>query len=259
MAENTERFCQDIAGYIGDKIGVETEYVAGISWQERERMFDAGEIHVLWLCGLPYIHKAELSLPDMELLAAPVPLGHRYENRPIYFSDVIVHRESSHRCFADLRGRAWAYNEPRSHSGYNVVRAYLAGRGESRGFFARVVESGAHMNSLQMILDGDVDGAAVDSTVLEWACNRWPEMAERLRVIETLGPSPIPPWVVTNTLSTRRQRELRSLLLNMHHDQNGCRILNQGRIACFLASSDQDYDPIRRMANAAETVVLQAV
>ena len=31
----------------------------------------------------------------------------------------------------------WAFNEPRSHSGYNVVRAHLAGLGAYAGFFAQ--------------------------------------------------------------------------------------------------------------------------
>jgi hypothetical protein len=30
---------------------VSIEYVSGIPWQERERLFDAGEIQILWLCG----------------------------------------------------------------------------------------------------------------------------------------------------------------------------------------------------------------
>jgi phosphonate transport system substrate-binding protein len=256
MAENTEPFCRDVACYLQTHTGIDTEYVGDIPWQERERLFDAGEIQVLWLCGLPYIHKAETSHAAMELLAVPVPSGPRYENRPVYFSDVVVRRESSYKCFLDLRGCAWAYNEPRSHSGYNVVRAYLAGRGETAPFFGLVVESGAHLNSLGMILNGQVDGAAIDSTVLEWAVNERPELAKLLRVIETLGPSPIPPWVLSLTMPARGQRQLRSLLLNMHRDQLGRRILRAAQIARFLAACDQDYDPIRRMAQAAEPVAL---
>jgi hypothetical protein len=75
MAENTEPLCRAVARYIQSKIGVDTEYVGGIPWQERERMFDAGEIQVLWLCGLPYVQKAGLPHVRMELLAMPVPDG----------------------------------------------------------------------------------------------------------------------------------------------------------------------------------------
>lgn len=57
MAENSEGFCQAVARYIENRIRVPTCCVTDVSWQERERLFDRGEIQVLWLCGLPYVHK----------------------------------------------------------------------------------------------------------------------------------------------------------------------------------------------------------
>jgi ABC-type nitrate/sulfonate/bicarbonate transport system substrate-binding protein len=60
--------------------------------------------------------------PKLTLLAAPLPAGARYGGKPIYFSDVVVRRDSPYQTFADLRGVTWGYNEPGSQSGYNVVR-----------------------------------------------------------------------------------------------------------------------------------------
>jgi phosphonate transport system substrate-binding protein len=198
MAENTEALCRAVAQYLGERLKIATEYVTGIPWQEREARFDRGEIQVLWLCGLPYVNKADLAGNGMELLAVPVPLGARYQGRAVYFSDVVVRRQSRFERFADLRGAAWAYNEPRSHSGFNVVRAHLSELGEGRGFFTSAVEAGAHARALELVLAGAVDGAAIDSLVLEGFAARWPEVMAKLRVIETLGPSPIPPWVVSS-------------------------------------------------------------
>jgi phosphonate transport system substrate-binding protein len=201
MAENTEAVCLAIAAYLELMVRVPTRYVSGIPWQEREAGFDRGEIDILWLCGLPYVQKAAHAESDMELLAVPVPLSERYQGRAVYFSDVVVRRDNSARCFDDLRGAIWAYNEPRSHSGFNVVRAYLAERGETNGFFARAVESGAHSRSLELVLDGRVDAAAIDSMVLEWFGVRQNALMKRLRVVDSIGPSPIPPWVISRRLS----------------------------------------------------------
>ena len=252
MAENGEPFCQDVAAYIHTRLGIETAYVNDIAWQERERLFDEGKIQILWLCGLPYVHKADLRENDMELLAVPVPAGSRYCGQPVYFSDVIVREESPFRSFKELRGAVWAYNEPRSHSGYNVVRAYLSGLGETRGLFGKVVESGAHALSLKMILSSQVDGAAIDSTVLEWAIGQSPEVSEQIRVIAIFGPSPIPPWVISRTVSVSLRSELRALLLSMHRDQRGRHILARANLDRFVEARDHDYDPIRIMARTAE-------
>jgi phosphonate transport system substrate-binding protein len=256
MAENSELFCQAVADYIDEKLGIRTEYVTGIPWQERERLFDQGEIHILWLCGLPYVDKADLPEASMELLTVPVPVGNRYHGRPVYFSDVIVREDSPFHSFAELRGASWVYNEPRSHSGYNVVRARLATRGESRGFFGAVFESGAHTASLEMILQGSVDGSAIDTTVLEWLSDRRPEIRTQVRVVETLGPSPMPPWVVSTKLPEGIRADLRQLLIDMDRDGLGQRVLAGGRIERFVVVEDRDYDSIREMARRAERVSL---
>ena len=256
MAENTELFCQSIAAYLQAKLGIQTDYVSAIPWQEREQLFDCGEIQILWLCGLPYVHKADLRESGMELLSVPVPSGSRYCGQPVYFSDVIVREKSPFRRFEELRGAVWAYNEPRSHSGYNVVRAYLSGLGETRGFFGKVVEAGAHAMSLKMILSSEVDGAAIDSTVLEWAIGQSPEVAEQIRVIATFGPSPIPPWVVSRKVSVSLRSELRTLLLSLHRDAGGRDMLERAGLERFVEAQDRDYDPIRIMARKAEQVSL---
>lgn len=254
MAENSELLCREIGAYIASELNIATQYITGIPWQARERRFDAGEIQVLWLCGLPYVDKADLAESSMELLAVPVPVGERYASLPVYFSDVIVRRDAAYLTFADLRGAAWAYNEPRSHSGFNVVRAHLAKIEERAGFFSKVIEAEAHSRAVQMVLDGVVDGAAIDSTVLAWIGAQRPAVMEQLRIVETLGPSPIPPWVVSTQVDLSLRRQLRDLLLSMHRSDTGQRILQSGALERFVAAEDGDYDPIRLMARQAEAV-----
>jgi phosphonate transport system substrate-binding protein len=256
MAENTDALCRAIAEMIEIEVGVPVEYVSDVPWQEREQLFDAGEIPILWLCGLPYVDKADHVGSGVELLAVPVPAGTRYHGRPVYFSDVVVQRQSSFESFIDLYGAAWAYNEPRSHSGFNVVRAYLAEFGQYAGFFRSVVESGAHADSLELILSGAVDGAAIDSTVLEWHLSQRRELNDQLRVIATIGPSPIPPWVISKKLSGRLRAQIRQTFLRLHLSPLGQAALAHGHFAKFTVAHDRDYDPIRRMARKAEQVLL---
>lgn len=256
MAENSEVLCRTIAPILESELGIRVEYVTGVPWQERERLFDRGEIQILWLCGLPYVDKADGADRWMELLAAPVAAGARYHGRPIYFSDLVVRRDSRFPSFIDLRGASFAYNEPRSHSGFNVVRAYLAELGQREGFFGSVVESGAHAKSIEMVLSGSVDCAAIDSTVLEWLIAQRADLAHELRVVHSIGPSPMPPWVISKKLPAARRRQIRQLLLTLHLTALGQAALAQARMDRFIGAADRDYDPIRRMARNADAVLL---
>ena len=256
MADNAEATCRAIAAWLGQHLGIATEFVDCIPWQERERQLDAGLIHVCWICGLPYVWKTDTDASVIEPCVAPVMAAARYAGAPVYYSDIVVRRDSPYRTFADLRGTAWAYNEPNSHSGFNVVRHHLASLGETRGFFGSAVESGAHQASLKMIINTEIDASAVDSTVLEAELTRRPQLHEQIRVIDTLGPSPMPPWVMHKSLAPQLRTDLRDALLSMHADAAGARILAQWGIGHFAAVRDADYDPIRQMAKQADGISL---
>ena len=257
QAENADFTIAAVTRYLAQRLRVSTEFIVEIPWQERESQLDAGQIQVAWLCGLPYVLKADRADPAIELLVAPVMRGARYGDQPVYYSDVVIRRDSRFSTFADLRGASWAYNEPGSHSGYNVVRYHLAMLGETSGYFGRVIESGAHQVSLQMILDGRIDASAIDSTVLEQEFRRDPAIRSKVRILETLGPSPIPPWVVQRNLSPDLRSNVRDLLLGMHQEPEGREVLANGQITRFAHVEDTDYDLIREMARLAESVGLQ--
>ncbi len=254
QSPNADFVCEAITRYVSSKLGRPVEFVGDLPWSERERLLDAGRIHAGWICGLPYVWKADRDDPAVQLLAAPVMQHPRYEKRPVYFSDVIVRRDSRYSSFGDLRGAYWAYNEPHSHSGYNLTRYHLATLGETSGYFGQVVEAGSHLRALRMVLDGRVDASAIDSTVLELELRSDPQLGGRIRIIESLGPSPIPPWVAAKSVSPDLREAIREVFLQMHNDAEGRAILAEGQMDRFVRVEDRDYDPIREMARQAEKV-----
>jgi phosphonate transport system substrate-binding protein len=254
QAPNADPFCRALCAYLGSALSIPTQFVNHLPWQEREAGLDSGNIQVGWICGLPYTWKADRHPPVVDLLAAPVMSGSRYLGKPVYFSDVVVRRESPYLSFPELRGKTWAYNEPHSHSGFNITRYQLASIGEHRSFFGRVVAAGSHQHALEYILSGEVDASAIDSTVLETELAQDPDLRDRIRIIDSFGPSPIPPWVVTPGLPEELRLRIQQALLEMHLTPRGRQILASGRTERFVAVSDQDYDPIRQMERTAKNV-----
>ncbi|GAB4444726.1 MAG: hypothetical protein Kow0031_27160 [Anaerolineae bacterium] len=247
--------CRQIAGYLGEQLGIATEFVNDIPWQERAKLLDTGQVHLGWICGLPYVRKVEQRPAPVELVAAPVMRHPRYRQRPVYFSDVIVRRDNACATFADLRGAAWAYNEPNSQSGYTITRYHLARLGEISGYFGEVIEAGSHLRAIELVLNQRIDAAAIDSTVLELEFQLRPWLKEAVRVIETLGPSPMPPWVVSTRVPPELRQAIRGVFWGMHQTGAGQAILAQGQLLRLMPVTDSDYDPIRQMAAMAAQVV----
>ena len=241
LAPNVRPVYEFISRYVGDRLGCSTELIVGDSYAH------VAESDVAFLCGLPYIRLVKKREPPIELLAAPVLRGARYGGRPIYFSDVIVRRDSRFQKFADLRGARWAYNEPKSHSGFGVVRYHLARLGETSSYFRRVIKTGWHERSIRLVAAGTVDASAIDSQVLDVTLGEHPHLAGRLRVIDTLGPSTIQPVVAARRLPELLKAQLRSLLLGMHRSRASRAVFAHGCLEKFVAIKDRDYDDIRAM------------
>jgi phosphonate transport system substrate-binding protein len=237
-----------IVDAIGRELGYGAELVVGASFDQ----FANGEVDAGFICGLPYVQLARQRPAPVELLAAPVIRGDRYAGRPIYFSDVIVHRDSPVRTFADLRGRSWAYNDPDSHSGYNLTRHHLVITGETGGFFGRVVAAGFHQRAIRMVATGEVEAAAIDSQVLTIELRDYPDLREELRVIGALGPSTIQPVVAARHLPADLKAALRATLLRIGDDPAARNELARGFVERFVPVTDADYDDIRSMLAAAE-------
>ena len=230
-----------ITRYVGERLGVPTTLCVGQSLDE----FATGEADVGFLCGLLY---ADMSQPrPVELLAAPVVMGKRYRGEPLYYSDVIVHRDSLYTSFDALQGSRWAFNEEASHSGYNIVSYSLLIRGKTFEHFGSMLKTGSHFASLQAVLDGKADAAAIDSHVLDMWFQQKPELAQQLRVVEMLGPSTIPPIVATTRVNAQTRHRIQEVLCTMHQDIDGVKGLHGGLIERLVPVEDAHYDDIRCM------------
>jgi phosphonate transport system substrate-binding protein len=108
-----------------------------------------------------------------------------------------------------------------------------------------------------MILNREVDASAIDSTVLELELSRDPSLRSKFRIIDTFGPSPMPPWVVSKNLPAELRETLRKAFVMMDQEPAGRALLSRGHMIRFARVEDRDYDPIREMARKAANVQLE--
>src|SRR5262245_28394177 len=239
---------QFITSHAGRRLGLPTELAVGSSYAQ----LSTQGVDVAFVCGLPYVEMTRSGEAPVEPLAAPILSGKRFGGRAIYFSDVVVHRASRLQSFADLCGCSWAYNEPHSQSGYGITRHHLICRGETNGYFGRIVEAGWHEEALRLVACGAVDAAAIDCHVLAVALRAQPGLAARVRIIETLGPSTIQPVVAARRLPQRLRTDLRAFLLDLANDPVARPHLDRALVLGFEAVNDASYTDIRAMLAAAE-------
>lgn len=245
LAPNLFNFYETIALYLAR--------VLNCSVQIEQRPYDPlddpllhqDEIDLAFICGLPFIRRSQEAPDQLQAIVAPVMQADRYQNQPIYFSDIIVQAESSILTFGQLAGKTFGYNDQGSNSGYNLMRYRLMRDRLPPSFFGRALPSGSHQRSSQWVMNGTVDCAAIDSTVLEQEQRSCPELAKHLRVIESIGPCPMPPMAIAQRLGTTMQQIIQSALLEP--DEQLQQAMRQVGIHRFAPVQSTDYQPLAQL------------
>lgn len=230
--------------YLAQRTGRPVELVQRQTYAEINDLVRDGGVDLAFVCTGAYIEgRREFG---MELLVAP-----QVDGKTVYYSYIIVPADSPAHSLADLRGKTFAFTDPLSNSGHLMPIYMLWQMGATpESFFARTFYTYSHDNSINAVAEGLVDGAGVDSLVYEYALNREPGLADRVRIIARSEPCGMPPVVIPPGLDAAQKAALRGVLLTMHQNQAGRAVLDELLIDRFVPIDDSAYDSVREALEA---------
>ncbi len=198
---------------------------------EEPNPFETGRFDFGFMCAPSYSRLAS----SIRLVGAcPVFDDPRLAGRPAYFSDVIARRAGA---LPDPAKARWAYNDQDSLSGYYNALEWLDAPARAH-FHATARCSGSHLASIEAVVEGEVDQAAIDSNVLGRVLQARPELADRIRIVHSIGPCPVQPLVARATLPSGLVSRAREALLE-------ARGLERFGVTCFAPVSEDDYAKTR--------------
>jgi phosphonate transport system substrate-binding protein len=238
---DTVKYYQEIIDYISDKLGEPVEMVYRKTYDEMDRMLEKGYVVAAFVCSAPYVEDRKKF--GAELLVAPQVNG-----RPIYNSYIIAHIDSEIRNFEDFKGKTFAFTDPKSNTGrlYPIYR--LAKNGiRPEDFFGKYVYSYSHNKSVELVAKKVVDGAAVESLIYKYMLEKGSPYVQKTRIIGISPDFGIPPMITTPGVPTFMKEKIREILMNMHRDRKGKRILDDMLIDKFVEIPDSYYDSVREM------------
>jgi len=240
-------YYRKLLDYLGEKLERKVEFVDREDYAEINDLLKKGDVDVAFVCGGPYVdgHKEF----GMELLTAPVAYG-----GTVYYSYIIVPKDSPVNNLEELRGKKFAFTDPLSNTG-KLVPTYMLARlnNTPESFFKSYDYTHGHDKSIKAVATGIVEGAAVDSLIWEYANRTNPEFTSKTKIIIKSPPYGIPPVVVRKDLAPELKESLRQILQDAHNDAKGKEILNGMMIDKFVPIDDIAYDSIREMKKWVDT------
>lgn len=235
---------RELLTFMGHKLDRQVSMILKPTYAETNALLEGKYVDLGIICSLAYVQGNEDF--GLELLVVP-----QINGVTVYYSYLIVSRDSSAGSLEDLRGASFAFADPLSNSGYLAPTYQLSMLNEAPfSFFSRYIFTYSHDNSIYSVADKLVDGAAVDSLVYEQLVAKYPEVATKTRVIARWGPYGMPPMVVNPALDPQLKQQLRDFFLDLHNSAEGQRILRNLGIDKFVVIPDSSYDSIREMKKA---------
>jgi len=204
-------------------------------------MLEKGDVDAAFICSAPYVEDKRKF--GAELLVAP-----QVDGNVFYKSFIIVHKDSTFRSFDELKGKTFAFTDPKSNSGrlYPVYRLAKEGY-RPEDYFSKYIYSYSHNKSVELVAKKIVDGAAIENLIYHYMKNKGSPYTEQVRIIEQSPDFGIPPMVNTPGMSTFVKEKIREILINMHRNTDGARILSDMQVEKFVEGSDSYYDSVREM------------
>jgi len=239
--EATRDYYDNILDIIGDKIGRRVVFLQRKTYAEVNALIEKKEVDLAFVCSGPYVSGKDRF--GLELLAIPVCHG-----KPVYYSYIIVPKDSPANSFRDLRGKTFAFTDPDSNTGCMVPRYMLAQIGETpKSFFKHTFFTNSHDNSIKAVAEGEADGASVDSLIWDFLYSSGDPDATRTRIAGKSSPFGIPPVVVHPDLDEGLKRQLKTAILSLHKDPQAKKLLDRLQIDKFQAGDPGMYDSVREI------------
>lgn len=234
-------FYSQFKDYIEQRFGQPIQLIDRGNYSEINHLLETGDIDAAFVCSGPYVEGKERF--GMQLLAMPLVKG-----KPLYHSYIIVPLDSPARKFEDLRGKVFAFTDPKSNTGKLVPTYMLAKMKETpQHFFSKIEHTYGHDNSIRAVAEHLVDGAAIDGLVWEYMSVKTPELTAKTRILFRSEPYGIPPFVVRPGIPAEQKQKLRQILLHAADDEEGRQIMKGMMIDGFVPGDDNNYNTIRAM------------
>lgn len=232
-----ERFIK----HLSTRAGYPLRVVYVNKYSELSRILRKNPKAIGWTCGAPYVQDSESA--GQQLIAVPL-----FNKKPTYHSLILTRSNRTEKTLADFKNGVLAYSDPRSNSGFLSPKYALHNQGiDINEHFRLLLNTGSHEGSIEALIDGLVDVAAIDEYVWVSYLKLHPEANKTLHELERMGPFPFTPIVAGNNVGASDINKLSSALLNMNNDTEGQKLLSEFYLDGFVEKKSAFYQPIKNM------------
>ena len=167
-----------------------------------------------------------------------------------YHGYLFARKDSGIKSVKDMKNKRMAFVDKATTAGYIFPLAYLKENGitDTEHFFRDEIFTGSHDAAIKAVLDRKADIGAAKNTVYDREKLLDPRIGSELIIIAKSSSVPSNGLCVRSDLNDSLKNKLRTVLLSLHTDPAGDKVLKQFGALRFIETTAGDYQPVLDMA-----------
>ncbi len=203
----------------------------------------SGKIDGSFLSALPYIISKNKCSTKIIITSL------RSDGTIYYKSYFIVNSKSPYKSLYDLKGKTWGIPDIASTSGYlfPVLRMKQLGLDPQNDF--KKIQLNSHENVIIAVYNNEVDFGTIYSDGRILLKNEYPDIFEKTRVIDSIGPIPNDGFVVSPYLDEKTIEKIKSAFLELPKDSFVFNKLRKYGWFGIVSANDSLYEIVQKLYN----------
>ncbi len=233
--------------YLSDRIGQKVVLYIAKDYGDLRTQMESGAVDIGTFSPFTYVDAARGG--KIRIIAQCVING-----TATYRGVVVARRDSGLKSLTDLRGKRFAFVDPKSASGFVYPRALLIEKGiNPESSFKETVFAGGHDKVIAAVLEGRADAGAVYGDALAIAKSKGVP-TENLVTLARTDPIPHDAIAVRVGLDEALAKKIRAALVDLDKSEAGRRVIANSKpkeLTGYMTAEDSLYDMVRRTAKLA--------
>jgi phosphate/phosphite/phosphonate ABC transporter binding protein len=233
--------------YLSDCIGQKVVLYVARDYGDLRTQMESGAVDIGTFSPFAYVDAARGG--KIRIIAQCVING-----TATYRGIIVARRDSGLKSLTDLRGKRFAFVDPKSASGFVYPRALLIEKGITpESSFKETIFAGGHDKVIAAVLEGRADAGAVYEDALAIAKSKGAP-TENLVTLGRTAPIPHDAIAVRVGLDEALAKKIRAALVDLDKFEAGRRVIANSKpkeLTGYMIAEDSLYDMVRRTAKIA--------
>ncbi|MCF6136255.1 phosphate/phosphite/phosphonate ABC transporter substrate-binding protein [Pseudalkalibacillus berkeleyi] len=232
-----------LADKLSEELGVEVEGQLMTSYSALVEAMGSNQVQIGFLPAFGYVLANEKHGVEVILKSERFGSG-------TYRAQYVVHADSNIESLEDMKGKTWAIPDLTSTSGFLFPAAQIMDKFNvedvQSGFFSNTIEAGGHDNALISVYEGDADVATTFDDARSTIEEDYPDVKDKLKVIEYTSDIPNDTISVTKDLSDEWKKKIKETFLSFNDDKEMIEVMNEVYSwDAIIEAEDSEYDVVR--------------